>query len=73
MSIIAMLRRKLPFYAKKIIEKLDSVVLFHYNPLTNIFVLLAINESAGVAQLVEYKLPKLGVAGSNPVTRFYRK
>src|SRR3989304_3457247 len=24
---------------------------------------------AGVAQLVEYKLPKLGVAGSNPVAR----
>ena len=26
-------------------------------------------EQAGVAQLVEYKLPKLGVAGSNPVAR----
>ena len=26
-------------------------------------------EGAGIAQLVEYKLPKLGVAGSNPVTR----
>jgi hypothetical protein len=26
-------------------------------------------EKAGVAQLVEYKLPKLGVAGSNPVAR----
>jgi hypothetical protein len=25
--------------------------------------------NAGVAQLVEYKLPKLGVAGSNPVAR----
>ena len=25
--------------------------------------------SAGIAQLVEYKLPKLGVAGSNPVAR----
>jgi hypothetical protein len=24
---------------------------------------------AGVAQLVEYKLPKLGVVGSNPVAR----
>ena len=24
---------------------------------------------AGVAQLVEYELPKLGVAGSNPVAR----
>ena len=24
---------------------------------------------AGVAQLAEYKLPKLGVAGSNPVAR----
>jgi hypothetical protein len=24
---------------------------------------------AGVAQLVEYKLPKLGVAGSKPVAR----
>ncbi len=26
-------------------------------------------KQAGVAQLVEYKLPKLGVAGSNPVAR----
>ena len=25
---------------------------------------------AGVAQLVEHQLPKLGVAGSNPVSRF---
>ena len=25
--------------------------------------------SAGVTQLVEYELPKLGVAGSNPVAR----
>ena len=24
---------------------------------------------AGIAQLVEYKLPKLGAAGSNPVSR----
>ncbi len=24
---------------------------------------------AGIAQLVEYKLPKLGVAGSTPVAR----
>ena len=28
---------------------------------------------AGVAQLVEYKLPKLGVAGSNPVARSIKK
>ncbi len=27
------------------------------------------SQRAGVAQLVEYKLPKLGVAGSNPVAR----
>ena len=27
-------------------------------------------EFAGVTQLVECKLPKLGVAGSSPVTRF---
>jgi hypothetical protein len=27
---------------------------------------------AGIAQLVEYKLPKLGVAGSNPVARSRR-
>src|SRR5215831_18528667 len=27
---------------------------------------------AGVAQLVEYELPKLGVAGSNPVARSSR-
>jgi hypothetical protein len=27
--------------------------------------------NAGVAQLVEHQLPKLRVAGSNPVTRFY--
>ena len=26
-------------------------------------------DRAGIAQLVEYKLPKLGVAGSNPVAR----
>jgi hypothetical protein len=26
-------------------------------------------KKAGVAQLVEYKLPKLGVAGSKPVAR----
>ena len=25
--------------------------------------------NAGIAQLVEHKLPKLGVAGSNPVAR----
>src|SRR5512136_3021660 len=29
-------------------------------------------EEAGVAQLVEYELPKLGVAGSNPVARSSR-
>ncbi len=29
-------------------------------------------ESAGVAQLVEHELPKLGVAGSNPVSRSAR-
>src|SRR5512140_1585503 len=29
-------------------------------------------ERAGVAQLVEYELPKLGVAGSNPVARSNR-
>ena len=28
---------------------------------------------AGVAQLVEYKLPKLGVAGSSPVARSREK
>ena len=28
-----------------------------------------ITDKAGVAQLVEYKLPKLGVAGSRPVAR----
>ena len=27
-------------------------------------------ENAGVAQLVEHQLPKLRVAGSNPVSRF---
>ena len=27
------------------------------------------SQRAGVAQLAEYKLPKLGVAGSNPVAR----
>ena len=27
---------------------------------------------AGIAQLVEYKLPKLGVAGSSPVARSIR-
>lgn len=29
----------------------------------------SIHSEAGVAQLVEHKLPKLGVAGSNPVAR----
>ena len=28
-----------------------------------------IRTCAGIAQLVEYKLPKLGVAGSTPVAR----
>lgn len=30
---------------------------------------LLMHRKAGIAQLVEYKLPKLGVAGSNPVAR----
>ncbi len=30
---------------------------------------LVADVGAGVAQLAEYKLPKLGVTGSNPVTR----
>ena len=30
---------------------------------------LITDKGAGVAQLAEYKLPKLGVTGSNPVTR----
>ena len=30
---------------------------------------IMIFKKAGVAQLVEYKLPKLGVAGSKPVAR----
>ena len=30
---------------------------------------LLMHGKAGIAQLVEYKLPKLGVAGSNPVAR----
>ena len=30
------------------------------------------NGQAGIAQLVEHKLPKLGVAGSNPVARSSR-
>ena len=30
---------------------------------------LCFNPKAGVAQLVEHDLPKLGVAGSNPVAR----
>lgn len=30
---------------------------------------LITDEGAGVAQLAEHKLPKLGVTGSNPVTR----
>ena len=28
-----------------------------------------VRSRAGIAQLVEYELPKLGVAGSNPVAR----
>ena len=31
--------------------------------------LLLCSSKAGVAQLVEHELPKLGVAGSNPVAR----
>ena len=31
--------------------------------------MMALRYEAGVAQLVEYELPKLGVAGSNPVAR----
>lgn len=31
--------------------------------------MLITDVDAGVAQLAEYKLPKLGVTGSNPVTR----
>lgn len=30
-----------------------------------------VNPHAGVAQLVEHYLAKVGVAGSNPVSRFY--
>ena len=36
---------------------------------TEMPVAIMLFEKAGVAQLVEYKLPKLGVAGSNPVAR----
>ena len=31
--------------------------------------MLYVNTIAGIAQLVEHKLPKLGVAGSSPVAR----
>jgi hypothetical protein len=58
-----MFRKKYPRFARISLEKLDMGGTFHYN-------LLTIGFFAGVAQLVEYKLPKLGVAGSNPVTRF---
>ena len=34
-----------------------------------IFVILSLIWKAGIAQLVEYKLPKLGVASSNLVAR----
>ena len=37
--------------------------------MTLIVILIRIIFRAGVAQLVEYKLPKLGVAGSIPVAR----
>ncbi len=36
---------------------------------TSVIICSQVNQRAGVAQLVEYKLPKLGVAGSNPVAR----
>ena len=39
---------------------------------TNYFLILGektLNDHAGVAQLVEFQLPKLNVAGSNPVSR----
>ncbi len=31
--------------------------------------MVQVNTDAGIAQLVEHKLPKLGVAGSSPVAR----
>jgi hypothetical protein len=46
---------------------------FFLNPLniltSRIFYLNLPNRLAGIAQLVEYKLPKLGVASSNLVAR----
>ena len=39
---------------------------------TNCFLILGekmLTDHAGVAQLVEFQLPKLNVAGSNPVSR----
>ena len=39
---------------------------------TNYFLILGektLTDHAGVAQLVEFQLPKLNVAGSNPVSR----
>jgi hypothetical protein len=39
---------------------------------TNFFLILCektLTDHAGVAQLVEFQLPKLNVAGSNPVSR----
>ena len=35
--------------------------------------LVKLETPAGVAQLVEHQLPKLRVAGSNPVARFCRR
>jgi hypothetical protein len=42
--------------------------LFYHLKISNCKVILVIT-SAGVAQLVEHQLPKLRVAGSNPVSR----
>ncbi len=38
--------------------------------LTKIILSYSVNLIAGIAQLVECKLPKLDVAGSNPVAAF---
>jgi hypothetical protein len=45
-----------------------KIVERFYN-LTVILFFLIRYMKAGIAQLVEYKLPKLGVAGSNPAAR----
>lgn len=51
--------------------KINSIsgLLIDWTAASFVVTLWAMDFDAGVAQLVEHELPKLGVAGSNPVAR----